>query len=114
LSIYLFRFVPIWRIIVATGVVTAITYFIAKPVKGIGITLPALIPPIFSAIISFLLFSQNPAPLAYISGVLGTLIGADLLHLKDVTKMGVGVMSIGGAGVFDGIFLVGIIAVLLA
>ncbi|MCD6400070.1 DUF1614 domain-containing protein [candidate division WOR-3 bacterium] len=114
LSIYLFRFVPVWRIIVATGIITAIAYFIAKPVTGIGITLPALVPPIFSAIISLLLFPQNPAPLAYISGVIGTLIGADLLHLKDVTKMGVGVMSIGGAGVFDGIFLVGIIAVLLA
>ncbi|MCH7552064.1 DUF1614 domain-containing protein, partial [Patescibacteria group bacterium] len=45
---------------------------------------------------------------------LGVLIGADLLRLPKVMKGEVGIMSIGGAGVFDGIFLVGIVAALLA
>jgi len=59
-------------------------------------------------------FWASPPAVAYISGVLGVFIGADLLNLKQLSKVGRGVMSIGGAGVFDGIYLVGIIAVLIA
>jgi uncharacterized membrane protein len=51
---------------------------------------------------------------AYISGTLGVLIGADLLHLRHLAALRSPVVSIGGAGTFDGIFLTGIIAVLLA
>jgi uncharacterized membrane protein len=45
---------------------------------------------------------------------MGTLIGADLLNLGNIAKLGAPVASIGGAGTFDGIFLTGILAVLLA
>jgi uncharacterized membrane protein len=51
--------------------------------------------------------------LAYVSGTLGTLIGADLTNLQDAGKFGAPVISIGGAGTFDGVFLSGIIAALL-
>ncbi len=44
---------------------------------------------------------------------LGTLIGGDLLHLREVRAMAPAVAPIGGAGTFDGIFLSGILAVLL-
>ena len=54
------------------------------------------------------------APLAYIGGSLGVLIGADLLNLSLLRGLGAPVASIGGAGTFDGIFLTGVIAVLLA
>jgi uncharacterized membrane protein len=54
------------------------------------------------------------APVAYIAGTLGTLIGADLLRLKEIGQLGAPVASIGGAGTFDGVFLCGIIAVLLS
>jgi len=37
-----------------------------------------------------------------------------VLHLPRVMREGQGIMSIGGAGVFDGIFLVAIIATFLA
>lgn len=115
LSIYLFQYVEPLKVIVAITIISVISYFLARPVKGIGIAIPALIPPIFCAILTIILSPGNPA-FAYISGVLGTLIGADLMHLKDILGMEGrgGVMSIGGAGVFDGIFLVGIISVLLA
>src|SRR5216684_2048830 len=53
-------------------------------------------------------------PLAYIGGSMGTLIGADLMNLDKITGLGAPVASIGGAGTFDGIFLTGILAVLLA
>jgi uncharacterized membrane protein len=61
-----------------------------------------------------LLSRINTAPLAYISGSMGTLIGADLTNLDKVQGIGAPVASIGGAGTFDGIFLTGILAVLLA
>jgi uncharacterized membrane protein len=52
--------------------------------------------------------------LAFAAGVLGPLIGADLLHLREVNKISTGVASIGGAGTFDGIVISGLIATLLA
>jgi len=62
-----------------------------------------------------LLLSRKSAPaLAYVTGSLGTLIGADLLNLDKIQGLGAPVASIGGAGTFDGIFLTGILAVLLA
>jgi len=57
---------------------------------------------------------EQAAPLAYIGGSLGTLIGADLLNLGRIRGLGAPVASIGGAGTFDGIFLIGIVAVLIA
>jgi len=51
---------------------------------------------------------------AYVSGTMGTLIGADLLNLGKVAHMGAPMVSIGGAGTFDGVFLTGILAGLLA
>jgi len=105
---------PLMPAVIATAVMLVITRLLARPVPNVGIAMPALIPPICSVILAWILYPENPAPVAYISGVLGTLIGADLLNLKRIQKMSCGVMSIGGAGVFDGIYLVGIIAVLLA
>jgi uncharacterized membrane protein len=69
-----------------------------------------------TAVVSVLLAyaPEKAAPLAYISGSLGTLIGADLLNLDRINGLGAPVASIGGAGTFDGIFITGIIAVLLA
>ena len=58
--------------------------------------------------------ARNSAPLAYIAGSLGTLIGADLTNLDKVRGLGAPVATICGAGTFDGIFLTGILAVLLA
>lgn len=62
-----------------------------------------------------LLLTRAPNPaLAYIAGSLGTLIGGDLMNLKNLQSLGAPIVSIGGAGTFDGVFLTGIIAVLLA
>ena len=98
----------------ATAIVAAICYFASRPVRGIGIGMPVFVAPLAAALTAVLLEPQNSAPLAYVCGTLGVLIGADLLHLDDIRKIGVPVASIGGAGTFDGLFLTGIIAVLLA
>jgi len=57
--------------------------------------------------------SQYIFLIAYAGGTLGTLIGADILNLDKIRDLGAPVASIGGAGTFDGVFLSGLIAVLL-
>ncbi|MEO0135725.1 MAG: DUF1614 domain-containing protein, partial [candidate division WOR-3 bacterium] len=100
-------------VIICTFLMILISKYLSRPVPGIGIVMPAIIPPIFSAIFALIFGKPNPSAVAYISGVLGVLIGADLLNLSKIRKTNYSILSIGGAGVFDGIFLVGIIAVLL-
>ena len=94
--------------------VSIVTHLVARPVKGVGITTPFLIPPITAAVAAVILSPAHPIVIAYVSGVLGALIGADLWNLPKVPELGAPVASIGGAGTFDGVFLTGIIAVLLA
>lgn len=113
LSFYFLTKIPWQPVIAATFLMVFIANYLAKVTPGAGISLPALIPPIFSAIFAMLLAPEFAAPTAFVSGSLGVLIGADILNLKKVRKYG-GFVSIGGAGVFDGIFLVGIISALLA
>jgi len=91
----------------------AICYFVARPIKGVGIAMPGLVSPAVAAILAFLLAPEAAPPVAFVIGVLGPLIGADLLHLKDIEAAETGIASIGGAGTFDGIVLSGIIAVYL-
>jgi len=115
LSLYLLIKNRMWRNgLVATAVITAIIHMLAYPVPGVGIAVPVLVPPIATALVAVLIARENAAALAYVSGSLGTLIGADLLNLDTVRGLGAPVVTIGGAGTFDGIFLTGIMAVLLA
>jgi uncharacterized membrane protein len=115
LSLYLLTRYRMWLLgAVATAVVAAVVHYLARPVQGVGIAVPIFAPPLVTAAISFLLSRDLAAPLAYVSGSLGTLIGADLLNLDWIRGLGTPIASIGGAGVFDGIFLTGIIAVLLS
>lgn len=115
LSLYLIVKNGIWSpAAVATMVVTLVCYLLAQPVPGIGIAIPSLVPPIIAAMVALLVARANVPAVAYVSGSLGTLIGADLLNLGKIQGLGAPVVSIGGAGTFDGVFLTGIIAVLLA
>lgn len=98
----------------AAAVTSIIVFFIAKPVSGVGIVTPMFLPPIVAALSAVLFGGPYSVVVAYVGGTIGTLVGADLLHLKDIRSMGAGNMSIGGAGTFDGIFLTGLLAVLLA
>ena len=102
------------RGLIATAVVTVVVHMLARPVQGLGITVPSVVPPLIAAGVTLLLSWQHAAPLAYIAGTLGTLLGADILNLGKIEGLGAPVASIGGAGTFDGVFLTGILAVLLA
>jgi uncharacterized membrane protein len=115
LSLYLLFKNHLWiRGIVTTALVAVIVHMLAYPVQGVGIAVPIFIPPVVTAIVAVLIAREHAAVLAYVGGSLGTLIGADLLNLGVVRGLGAPVASIGGAGTFDGIFLTGVLAVLLA
>jgi uncharacterized membrane protein len=102
------------RTLTAVIIVTIVVHMLAQPVRGVGIAVPAFVPPLVAAGVGFLLSRKSAPALAYIAGTMGTLIGADLLNLGSVQGLGAPIVSIGGAGTFDGVFLTGIIAVLLA
>jgi uncharacterized membrane protein len=114
-SLYLLTKHHLWAVgLAATACVAAVCHYLADPVPGVGIALPILAPAVTTAIVALLLSYRQAAPLAYISGSLGTLIGADLLNLDKLQGLRAPVASIGGAGTFDGIFVIGILAVLIA
>src|SRR5260370_39475408 len=79
-----------------------------------GIAIPVFYPPVIAAIVALLLSRRFAAPLAYICGSLGTLIGADLMNLGNIRGLGAPVMSIGGAGTFHGILVRPLFSVLIA
>ena len=115
LSLYLLAKHNLWtRGLIATACVALFCHLLAQPVPGVGIAIPMFAPPFITAIVALVIAETNIAAIAYISGSIGTLIGADLLNLDKLQSMGAPVASIGGAGTFDGIFLTGILAVLLA
>ena len=115
MSTYLVIRYQLWiKAALAIASIALIIHSMATPVHGIGIAVPVFVPVVATAILAFILSREYAAPLAYIGGSMGTLIGADLLNLDKIGSLGAPVASIGGAGTFDGIFLTGILAVLLA
>lgn len=102
------------RMLIGTALVTVVVHQLARVVPGVGITVPVLLPPFLAAAVALILAFRRAPPLAYVAGTMGTLIGGDLLNLGRVAHMGAPVVSIGGAGTFDGVFLTGILAGLLA
>ncbi|HET8701908.1 MAG TPA: DUF1614 domain-containing protein [Nitrococcus sp.] len=105
---------PPGQVVLAVGVVATVCYFVSRPIPQLGIGMPIFVAPITAALMAMLLLPHQSAPLAYICGTIGVLMGADLGRLKDIRRLGAPVASIGGAGTFDGIFITGIVAVLLA
>jgi uncharacterized membrane protein len=115
MSLYLVIRYQLWlKAALAVAAIAFVIHSMATPVPGIGIAVPVLAPVLTTAILAFILSREYAPPLAYIGGSMGTLVGADLLNLDKINGLGAPVASIGGAGTFDGIFLTGILAVLLA
>jgi len=105
------------KVFVAFIVVTRVVHKLARPIKGLGIAVPFFIPPLTAALASAVLFpiyvKTNPFIIAYVGGTLGTLVGADLLNLGKISEIGAPIVSIGGAGIFDGVYLTGITAIFI-
>lgn len=113
-SFYLLTKTSILPAIIGIFIISLVAYIFSRPVPGVGIVMPFWISPLFSALIAMIIAPGHAALVAYVSGVLGTLIGADILKIRQFMKKNPGILSIGGAGVFDGIFLTGIVAAFLS
>ena len=101
------------QVLLGVAITALVVHLVARKVPGLGITTPAFVPPITAAVVAYVLSPTAPNVVAYVAGTLGTLIGADLTNLRDIATLGAPVVSIGGAGTFDGVFLSGILATLL-
>jgi uncharacterized membrane protein len=114
-SAYLFfRMRMYGRMIAGTLIVAVLVHGLARIVPGVGIAVPIFVPPLVAAGVGLVLAFRRAPPVAYVAGSMGTLIGADLWNLGNIAQLGAPIVSIGGAGTFDGVFLTGIIAGLLA
>lgn len=91
-----------------------VCYYFARPIPKIGIALPPFVPALVAAVCGLMLNREIAPLIAYVSGVIGPLVGADLLHLRKIQDTPTGIASIGGAGTFDGIVISGLAATLLA
>lgn len=114
LALYQFKRADVVSILWVTAIVTAVSYYAAHIVPGIGIQMNPAIAPLTASLSATILAGTQVPAVAFSGGVLGTVIGADLLHLPEIDRMTSGVLSIGGAGVFDGIALCGLLALLLS
>jgi len=114
-SVYLYVRHRLWvQAPIAVVCVAALSHWLAHPVAGLGIAVPVFVPALVTAVVALILSRWDAPPLAYIAGSCGTLVGADLLNLDRLQGLGAPVASIGGAGTFDGIFLTGVLAVVIA
>jgi len=122
LELFLRRRLDLKRAFAGILAVTLICYYVAEPLRGVGIVMPFYVSPLLAGVCGGVLgFRRRSAPaLAYVSGTMGTLMGADLMNilnpevLEYLSRGFTGKLSIGGAGIFDGIFLTGILSVFLA
>lgn len=105
---------PVAAVICAIAINSAVCYWMARPVPGRGIVMSPLVSAGVAALCGLVLLREFAPVVAFTAGVVGPLIGADLLHLRDIQRVSVGVASIGGAGTFDGIVLSALLATLLA
>ena len=98
---------------------TAVCFLMARPIPGLGIGLPVFLPALVAFCVTWLGLptaddqSLRP-PVAFVIGISGPLVGADLLHWKDFKKIAPATVSIGGAGTWDAIVLSGLLAALVA
>jgi len=108
-----------WALILAVLVNIAVCFWIARPIRGVGIAIPAFVPPLVAIGMAWLMLgsdgsSELRAPVAFVAGVAGPLIGADLMNLRQFERLSTGLVSIGGAGTFDGIVISGLAAAFFA
>ena len=105
------------KLLVVMAVVAVTTHRSSRIVKGLGIATPMLGPPATTALVTLLIDLVSPmscpTQIAYVGGTIGALIGADLMNLGKLPEVEAPMASIGGAGTFDGIYLTGIMSVLL-
>ena len=106
-------------LLIGVALNTVVCYRLARPIPKLGIALNPFVPALVALSVTWLgladaAFDDFRAPVAFVAGISGPLLGADLLHWKDFKTIAAGTVSIGGAGTWDGIVLTGLLAAFLA
>ena len=102
------------QIVEATALVALASWAASRVEPGQGVTMRGFVAPLAALLAAAIVNRDALVPLAYVSGTIGVLVGADLLRLREAARGGAPALSLGGAGTRDGIFLTGVIAVLFA
>jgi uncharacterized membrane protein len=98
-------------------IVALITFVATRPVPGVGLRVPLLMPALAALLMGMLLFGGAGIPatvVAFVSGTIGTLLGGNIAQLYRIRDLEVPDMSIGGAGTFSAIFICCILPALIA
>jgi len=120
LKILIQRRIPWKQFCLLMVIIAGVTYLYAFFQPGLGVVIYLFaIPPILASAITFMFrkmkgFSDfNPALLAYAGATIGVLVGADLLNLYKIADHNwdkLVLLSIGGGGILDAIYLAGMVA----
>ena len=87
LSFYLLVRYRLWGPgVVIVAIVAFVVHRMATPIRGVGISVPTFAPPLLAALVALVLSRRFAAPLAYIGGSLGVLIGADLHQSRPLAQ----------------------------
>ncbi|MBI4138128.1 MAG: DUF1614 domain-containing protein [Candidatus Wildermuthbacteria bacterium] len=113
-SLYLLPGIPASSVFTAVAIMIVVCAVCSQTLPGRGVGIRAGISCLFAAGTALALGGDHAPAVAFISGTFGVIIGSDLLRLPFLLRRGSGILSIGGAGLFDGIFLVGMGASFLA
>ena len=116
ISFYLLRRAPLLKTALAVAVVATVSGLLAEvdANKGISLHFGFLILPATAVSVALILAGRNAPQVAFIAGTIGAIIGVDLVHLRELIHLGAAHLSMGGRGVFDGVFTTGIISAVLA
>lgn len=109
---------PIRASLVGIVFIAVLSYLSSQYIAGEGVIIRNIYAIAIIASVVGLVLSKRQwgtvGPIAYVSGSLGVLLGADVVRIGDILTShprGFTFASIGGAGVLDAIFLVGVLAV---
>ena len=97
--------------------VALVTFFATRPVPGVGLRVPLLIPALTALLMGMLLFGGAGIPatvLVFVSGTAGVLVGGNIAYLFRIKDLEVHSVSIGGAGTFGSVFICCILPALVA
>lgn len=100
-------------LVLAMALNIIVCWKLTRVVPGVGITVPGIVPGILAAAAALLLSADVAPAVTLVAGTLGPLVGADLLHLRDLKEKPVGLQSFGGAGTFDAVLFTLILSALV-
>lgn len=93
-------------------------YAMAKPDPLTGIRIPLVLPALITFLCVFFFVPESFRPVAaYVAGTMGAILGGNLIPLvsrRFRNSVGTPMVVIGGPGTFGGVFVAGILSVLLA